>query len=61
MTNEELQKKTEKVTRVEVIDHSASDFKGRCYVKYDAYIELDFQDGGRTLKIFTYDRPEELK
>lgn len=41
--------KTEKVTRVEVIDE-----KGRSYVnwKKDNKVELSLQDDGRTLKVF---------
>jgi hypothetical protein len=36
------------VTRVEVIDNS-----GRAYVNYRAgHVEISYQDGGRTLKVF---------
>jgi len=46
--------KLEKVTRVEVIDHSenAKTF-GRAFVKMDcSNVELSLQDDARTLKIF---------
>lgn len=36
-----------KVTRVEVIDEN-----GRVYTKWDCYVELSYQDDGRTLKLF---------
>jgi hypothetical protein len=41
--------KEDKVNRVEVIDE-----KGRSYVNWNDQnkVELDYQDGGRTLKIF---------
>jgi hypothetical protein len=45
---EQLNKKLEKVTRFEVIDD-----EGRAYVAYGVKVELlDFQDDGKTLKIF---------
>jgi hypothetical protein len=41
-----------KVTRVEVIQHSEP-YNGRAYTKYNAKdVELQYQDDGRTLKIF---------
>lgn len=36
-----------KITRVEVIDDL-----GRQYLAYPESVELSFQDGGRTLKVF---------
>lgn len=36
-----------KVTRFEVIDDT-----GRAYVMYNANVELSYQDGARTLKVF---------
>jgi hypothetical protein len=43
---------TSKVTRVEVIQHSPP-YNGRAFTKYDAKdVEIQFQDDGRTLKIF---------
>lgn len=43
---------TEKVTRVEVIDHYTPE--GRAYVFWekDAKVEVQLQDDGRTLKVF---------
>jgi len=41
-----------KVKRVEVIQHSEP-YNGRAYTKYNAKdVELQYQDDGRTLKIF---------
>ena len=41
-----------RVTRVEVIQHSPP-YNGRAYTNYDAKdVELQYQDDGRTLKIF---------
>ena len=41
-----------KVTRVEVIQHSPP-HNGRAYTKHNAKdVELQYQDNGRTLKIF---------
>jgi len=41
-----------KVTRVEVIQHSPP-HDGRAYTKYNAKdVEIQYQDDGRTLKIF---------
>jgi hypothetical protein len=46
------QNDTSKVTRVEVIQHSPP-YNGRAFTKYDAKdVEIQFQDDGRTLKIF---------
>lgn len=48
---------TSKVTRVEVIDHRAELGReaGRVYVVWDCKVELSYQDGGRTLKVFVQD------
>ena len=47
---------TEKVTRIEVIDHTKSleEGGGRCYVKWGEGIKVEtsLQDDGTTLKIF---------
>lgn len=47
---------TEKVNRVEVINHTKpiEEGGGRAYVFWEdkAKVELSLQDGGRTLKIF---------
>ena len=41
-----------KINRVEVIQHSEP-FNGRAYTNYRAKdVEIQFQDGGETLKIF---------
>ena len=46
------QNDTSKVKRVEVIQHSPP-YNGRAFTKYNAKdVEIQFQDGGRTLKIF---------
>jgi hypothetical protein len=46
------QNDTSKVTRVEVIQHSPP-YNGRAFTKYNAKdVEIQFQDDGRTLKIF---------
>ena len=43
---------TQKVTRVEVIQHSEP-YNGRAYTNYNAKdVEIQFQDNGKTLKIF---------
>jgi hypothetical protein len=43
---------TSEVTRVEVIQHS-DPYNGRAYTNYDAKeVEIQFQDRGKTLKIF---------
>ena len=45
-------KAAEKVTRLEVIQHSAP-YNGRAYTNYAAKeVEVQYQDGGTTLKIF---------
>jgi hypothetical protein len=41
------------VTRFEVIDHN-----GRSLVGYDVLVRFDFQDEGRTLKVFLKQRTE---
>lgn len=52
------QPKEDKITRLEVINHAKNDQPlGRILTMYKElgdfeYIELAFQDGGRTLKIF---------
>jgi hypothetical protein len=46
------QNDTSKVTRVEVIQHSPP-YNGRAFTKYNAKdVEIQFQDRGKTLKIF---------
>ena len=48
----EMENDTSKVTRVEVIQHSAP-YNGRAYTNYNANdVEIQFQDRGKTLKIF---------
>ena len=43
---------TSQVTRVEVIQHSEP-YNGRAYTNYNAKdVEIQFQDRGKTLKIF---------
>jgi hypothetical protein len=45
-------KAAEKVTRLEVIQHSAP-YNGRAYTNYAAKeVEVQYQDGGTTLKVF---------
>jgi hypothetical protein len=45
-------KATEKVSRLEVIQHSPP-YNGRAYTNYAAKeVEVQYQDGGRTLKVF---------
>lgn len=55
MENEEINETTfllPKVTRVEVIQHSEP-YNGRAYTNYSAKdVELQYQDDGKTLKIF---------
>lgn len=47
---------TEKVTRVELIDHRFdAPNRGRCFVAYGVAVELSYQDQGRTLKVFIDD------
>ena len=49
---EEPNQETSKVTRVEVIQHSPP-YNGRAYTNYNAKdVEIQFQDDGKTLKIF---------
>ena len=49
---EEPKQETSKVTRIEVIQHSPP-YNGRAYTNYNAKdVEIQFQDDGRTLKIF---------
>ena len=43
------------VTRFEVIDGS-----GRAYTVHDAAIDLSYQDGGATLKVFVHPRNDEV-
>jgi hypothetical protein len=45
------QRSTAEVTRFEVIDHRL-DMKGRVLVAWPCSVELSYQDGGRTLKVF---------
>ena len=48
----EMENDTSKVTRVEVIQHSEP-YNGRAYTNYNAKdVEIQFQDRGKTLKIF---------
>lgn len=55
MENKEINDTTfllPKVTRVEVIQHSEP-YNGRAYTNYSAKdVELQYQDDGKTLKIF---------
>ena len=45
-------KAAEKVSRLEVIQHSPP-YNGRAYTNYSAKeVEVQYQDGGRTLKVF---------
>lgn len=49
---QQQQNNTSKVRRVEVIQHSQP-YNGRAYTNYDAKdVEIEFQDDGKTLKIF---------
>ena len=49
---EKQQNDTSKVKRFEVIQHSPP-YNGRAFTKYNAKdVEIQFQDDGRTLKIF---------
>lgn len=45
---------TNNVTRFEVIDHT-SEGVGRVLVQYGVKVEVDFQDDGRTMKVFLRD------
>lgn len=53
---QEVERDTDKVTRVEVIDHTKSfeEGGGRAYVNWNPKnkVKLSFQDEGRTLKVF---------
>ena len=52
---------TDKVTRIEVIDHQSDPVIGRAYTKYNCEkVELQLQDDGRTLKIFLSSENKEL-
>ena len=46
----ELEQKLKKVTRLTVVDHKNG--IGRVIEVWDVKLELDFQDEGRTLKVF---------
>ena len=47
------------VTRFELIDHRHDvPYFGRAFVAYNCSVELSYQDGGRTLKVFVTDKPE---
>lgn len=48
VTSNKPVRETSKVTRLEVID----DEDGRVYSRWDARISLDYQDDGKTLKVF---------
>jgi len=58
-----MTQKPEAVTRFEVIDHRAAVVSfGRVFSAWDVSIELSYQDGGRTLKVFVMDgAPAELR
>lgn len=45
----------EKVTRLTVVDHS-KDGEGTVLEKWNIKVELDYQDDGRTLKVFISDK-----
>jgi hypothetical protein len=47
--------KTKKVNRLTVIDHR-KDGPGIIFENYDVSVDLDYQDSGRTLKVFITDR-----
>ena len=50
---------TDKITRIEVIDHQSEPIIGRAYTKHNCEkVELSLQDDGRTLKIFIYKKEE---
>jgi hypothetical protein len=50
---------TEKVTRIEVIDHQSEPMIGRAYTKWNCEkVELSLQDDERTLKIFISSKKE---
>ena len=46
---------TDKITRFEVIDHTA-DMLGRMLVKYGVNVDISIQDDGRTMKVFLTDK-----
>lgn len=58
MTKEELQEKNNKVNRIEVINHADNRLQiGRIVTLHQAlgefnHIEMQYQDNGKTLKIF---------
>lgn len=50
---------TDKITRIEVIDHQSEPIIGRAYTKHNCEkVELSLQDDGRTLKIFISKKEE---
>lgn len=50
---------TDKVTRIEVIDHQSEPIVGRVYTKWNCEkVRLSLQDEGRTLKIFVSKKDE---
>jgi hypothetical protein len=55
----------DKVTRFEVIDHttrvSEAEPRGRMFSDSYCMVELSFQDGDRTLKVFVTDREDKEK
>ena len=57
---------TDKVTRLEIINHAKNEHPiGRILTLYKElndfdFLELELQDGGRTLKIFLSSKQEEL-
>ena len=57
---------TEKITRLEVINHAKNDQPiGRILTLYKElkdfdFLDIDIQDGGKTLKIFLLSKKEEL-
>jgi len=52
---------TEKVTRFEVIDHTAPEGQGRVYAAQNVKVELSYQDDGRTLKVFVTKADSQVK
>lgn len=57
---------TEKITRLEVINHAKNDKPiGRILTLYKElndfdFLDIDIQDGGKTLKVFLLSKEEEL-
>jgi len=57
---------TDKITRLEVINHAKNDQPiGRILTLYKElkdfdFLDIDIQDGGKTLKIFLLSKEEEL-